>query len=82
MIEYQTIHNEAARIKLLNQMNAIDAMRLEEDRKFWAVLISSSVFHKMNCNCCNQEIKENAIEDKWNAGFICKTCQDEENTEL
>lgn len=31
------------------------------------------------CNCCNQEIKDLALDDKWNAGYICAKCNNEEN---
>lgn len=34
---------------------------------------------KFICNCCNKEIKENPIEDKWDAGFICDSCNSDED---
>lgn len=31
------------------------------------------------CNCCNQVIDNNPIVDKWGVGYICNSCQSQEN---
>lgn len=43
----------------------------------WVHFLTNIPIGKPTCNCCNEEIKENPIEDKW-SGYICQNCASQE----